>query len=142
MSQSSETPALFRSCLWGIRVQDFPFPTNRILLQYRLNRLFVVHVYCHTKDTVRTKVFFIFFMGFSKFQRKSWSLFLSNTCTLACCQKGSEMVRLKAHLLCCLLDGQPAALTDLMQMRASFTLRSSLRWYSVTPDSNQVLNSF
>lgn len=49
------------------------------------------------------------------------------------------MARLKAHLLCCFVDSQPAALTDLMQMRASFALRSSLRWYCVIPDGNQVL---
>lgn len=52
---------------------------------------------------------------------------LSNTCSPVCCQKGSGMARLKAHPLCCFTGGQPAALTDLMQMRASFARRSSLR---------------
>jgi len=34
---------------------------------------------------------------------------------------------------------QPAVLTDLMQIRASFALRSSLRWWCVIPDGNLVL---
>lgn len=44
--------------------------------------------------------------------------------------------------MCCavlLMASQPAALTDLMQMRASFAPRSSLRWYCVIPVGNQVL---